>query len=137
METKFTPVEGYEVRIDGTVISHKHNWRGYGSRSIRWADDKTGYPVVRMVDENGVRRKFKVHQLVCRAFHGEKPSPLHEVRHLDGNPMNNHADNLAWGTKSENAKDRVKHGTQYMPEWHKSSFREKAIAGMRRHYDNK
>ena len=123
-ETKWTPVDGYEICRDGTIISHKHNWRGYGSRAIEWADDKTGYPVVRMVDEDGKRKKFKVHRLVCRAFHGEPPSEHHEVRHLDGNPLNNRAENLAWGTRSENAQDRVKHGRQFYPPWHNPEFRE-------------
>ena len=109
-ETKWTPINGYEICEDGGVISHNHNWRGYGPRLIKWSDDGTKYPVVRMVDESGKRRKFKVHQLVCRAFHGERPLDGHEVRHLDGNPMNNHASNLCWGTRRENALDRARHG---------------------------
>lgn len=129
---RYVAPPGYEVREDGTVISHSTNWRGYGSRPITWASDGTPYPVVRLICPDGVRRKFKVHQLVCRKFHGERPSPDHEVRHLDGNPMNNHASNLAWGTRSENAIDRIKHGTQYRPDWSDPAVREKLVSGMRR-----
>lgn len=45
-----------------------------------------------------------VHQLVARAFHG-LPQEGQEVRHLDGNPLNNRADNLAYGTRTENILD--------------------------------
>lgn len=52
-----------------------------------------------------------LHQLVCETFHGQPPSATHEVRHLDGNRFHNGANNLAWGTRAENAADRVRHGT--------------------------
>lgn len=45
-----------------------------------------------------------VHQLVARAFHGPRPEGQ-EVRHLDGDPQNNRADNLAYGTRTENLLD--------------------------------
>lgn len=47
--------------------------------------------------------------LVGEAFLGPRPDGL-ETRHLDGNPANNSARNLRYGTKSENAQDRVRHG---------------------------
>ena len=45
-----------------------------------------------------------VHVLVCRAFHGPKPTPLHEVNHKDGNKRNNHYTNLEIVTSLENIK---------------------------------
>lgn len=51
-----------------------------------------------------------VHDLVGRAFIG-MPRRRQEIRHLDGNPANNRATNLCWGTKSENQLDRIVHGT--------------------------
>lgn len=45
-----------------------------------------------------------VHQLVALAFLGPCP-PGQEVRHLDGDPLNNRADNLAYGTRTENILD--------------------------------
>lgn len=48
------------------------------------------------------KKTYKVHQLVCEAFHGPRPSPRHVVMHLDDNPLNNCADNLKWGTQKEN-----------------------------------
>lgn len=45
-----------------------------------------------------------VHRLVAAAFLGPCPEGQ-EVRHLDGNPLNNHVENLAYGTRRENILD--------------------------------
>lgn len=45
-----------------------------------------------------------VHQLVARAFLGPQPKDQ-DVRHLDGNPLNNSVDNLAYGSRTENILD--------------------------------
>jgi len=49
-----------------------------------------------------------IHRAVAMAFIGEPTGPV--VRHLDGNPGNNHHSNLAYGTYSENSFDTVRHG---------------------------
>lgn len=52
------------------------------------------------------KKPFLVHRLVAEAFipnPNEKPT----VNHIDGNPLNNHLDNLEWATKSENHIHRV------------------------------
>ncbi|HEY1174793.1 MAG TPA: HNH endonuclease signature motif containing protein [Phytomonospora sp.] len=53
-----------------------------------------------------------VHALVARAFLGPAPEGL-EVRHLDGDKAHNGVENLAYGTRSENVLDRVRHGTHH------------------------
>lgn len=54
-------------------------------------------------------RTTRVHVLVLEAF--DRPRPKGAVcRHLDGNPINNHLSNLAWGTHKENTEDRKRHG---------------------------
>lgn len=50
-----------------------------------------------------------VHLLVCEAFHGLRPAGA-VCRHLDGNRLNNAAENLRWGTHAENMADRDAHG---------------------------
>jgi hypothetical protein len=60
--------------------------------------------------KNKKHKKFLVHRLVLEAFIGPCP-PGMEARHLDGNKLNNNINNLEWTTRSINAKDRVKHGT--------------------------
>ena len=56
-----------------------------------------------------------VHKLVLLAFVGPAPKK-HECRHLNGNPSDNRLKNLRWGTRRENIKDAVKHGTWLTPE---------------------
>lgn len=45
------------------------------------------------------RKVYKVHQLVCLAFHGPPPTPRHEVLHGDEDAHNNRPGNLSWGTR--------------------------------------
>lgn len=86
----------------------------------------TRSPRVLKVDSTGVHRYVRVslrrdgqtyvrpvHQLVAEVFHGPRPDGM-QVRHLDGDALNNAAINLAWGTASENAIDKIRHGTHPM-----------------------
>lgn len=59
----------------------------------------------------GRRKTLKFHRLVCEAFHGPAPSPLHHVAHGDGDRLNNRSENLRWATCKENHSDRFRHGT--------------------------
>lgn len=69
-----------------------------------------GYPTVEV---DG--RRLSVHILICETFYGPRPSTSrHEVRHLNGIRTDNRLENLRWGTVSENALDRVRHGTHNM-----------------------
>lgn len=58
----------------------------------------------------GRRQPFLISRLVAHAFLGHRPEGR-VVAHNDGNPLNNHVDNLRYATLSENYADRVKHGT--------------------------
>src|SRR5690606_8270706 len=70
-----------------------------------------GYLSVGLNKVGAVKKRVTVHRLVATAFLG--PSDLPLVRHIDGNPKNNRVENLRFGTESENAYDRVAHGTQH------------------------
>jgi hypothetical protein len=45
-----------------------------------------------------------VHQLIATTFLGPRPEGM-DVRHLDGDARNNRADNLAYGTRTDNILD--------------------------------
>ena len=52
--------------------------------------------------------RIGIHQIICLVFYGECPKGM-EIRHLDGNKLNNNNDNLRYGTKLENSRDKYKH----------------------------
>ena len=84
-------------------------------RLLKQRLDDDGYPVVSI---RRVGRKhssvFRVHGLVLSAFVGPRPDGM-ECRHLDGNRQNNLLRNLRWGTRLENKKDSIRHGTAVVP----------------------
>lgn len=79
-------------------------------RMLKPKINQGGYPEVTL-SVNGKPLFFRVHQLVCRTFHGERPKGKDEIGHIDGSRTNANADNLRWVTKQENYADRNIHGT--------------------------
>lgn len=73
---------------------------------------KRGYPAVTLV-QYSVQRTYEVHRLMALTFLGPRPSAQTEIRHLDGDPLNSRLSNLAYGTKSENARDTLRHGRNH------------------------
>lgn len=76
----------------------------------------------------GITRQ--VHRLVCEAFHG-KPKDFDVVRHLNGNRYDNRAENLAWGTPTENYQDAVTHGTHKGSNNGRSKLTEDQVAAIK------
>lgn len=102
---------GYAVSDDGAVID-------LNAMRVHPSHLEHGYRRVRMRTRSGTTYEY-VHRLVAMAFFGPPPTSKHEVRHLDGTRDNNTVSNLAWGTRSENCLDTVRHGrnpTQSRPE---------------------
>ena len=59
--------------------------------------------------ENGKQKRCLLHRLLAEAFI-IKPENKHLVLHRDDNPINNELENLYWGDRSDNMKDRYKNG---------------------------
>lgn len=55
------------------------------------------------------KRHSMVHQLVCEAFGGPRPDG-HEAAHLNGNSLDNRAENLVWATPRQNQLHRLDYG---------------------------
>lgn len=92
---------------------------GTTQRILKSHPTRHGYLTVHLC-RDGRRFSRAVHRLVLEAFIGPRP-PGMECRHLDGNRRNNAATNLCWGTRSQNALDRVRHGTALMGARHHSA----------------
>jgi hypothetical protein len=88
----------FEVLPTGEVI-------GVRGRARALYFDGSGYSCFGHLFEDGVRR-ISVHRLVAYKKFGEALfAPGIVTRHLDGNPRNNHPDNIAIGTHSDNMMD--------------------------------
>lgn len=119
MRERWKPVVGWEDRYEVSsfgrvrslplVVAGGNNVRRFPARIRATPLGDTGYPIVSLTRYyNGTVKK--VHQLVLIAFRG--PARAGQVtRHLDGDRTNPRLANLRWGTRSENVRDAVKHGT--------------------------
>ena len=81
--------------------------------------------------------KVYIHQLVAEAFIGARPTPKHEVNHIDGNTVNNAADNLEWVSRASNMTHayqklgRLAHPQRGEDQWH-SKLTAVAVTEIRR-----
>lgn len=71
---------------------------------------RTGYCSVMIKNPKQKPKRMLVHRLVLTAFVSKCPKGM-ECRHKDGKRTNNRLSNLKWGTRIQNSKDRVRHGT--------------------------
>jgi len=106
----------YEVSNYGDVRSltrsveyGKHKHTVYQGRDLK--QFISGKYLSVKLSKAGVTKTAYVHELVLLAFEGKRPVLSHrcEIRHLDGNGLNNALSNLKYGTVKENAADRKLH----------------------------
>ena len=94
--------------FEGYAVSNLGRVRGKRAHFLKPFPAK--YLQVTLYNAGG-RETAAIHRLVCEAFHGPRPSPLHEVAHTDGDRHNNAASNLRWSTHAQNEADKLAHGT--------------------------
>lgn len=102
--------QGQVRSIERTVRQRNDRVRTFPARLLKPTADDFGYLRV-TCSSGGIDTKVRVHVLVCEAFHGPRPPGDSQVRHLNGNHLDNRASNLQWGTRSENVRDSIEHGT--------------------------
>ena len=98
----------YQVSDQGRVKSLERTFIDKSGREryvkeciLKPGMDKGGYLRVGLCD--GEKRKtFKVHRLVCEAFH-ENPDNKPQVNHINEDKADNRASNLEWATARENS----------------------------------
>lgn len=125
----------YLVGTDGSVMSCLICGKRPLTQGPWWPlqgnPDQKGYLTATLY-HHGRRSRLYIHVLVATLFHGECPEGC-ETRHLDGNLLNNDIGNLRWGTRLENAQDRVRHGTTSLGSRHASAkLTEKVVFEVRR-----
>lgn len=120
----WVPVIGYQRLYE---ISNLGNLRRLTSRKgscagtlVRYAKSK-GYLRVPLW-KDGRPKDFRVNRLVCLHFHRMPshlpPSGKWEACHKNGLAQDNRAENLYWGTHTDNMRDCVRHGRSPKGERH-------------------
>jgi hypothetical protein len=106
----------YEVSNYGDVRSltrsvpyGRHKGMVYKGRDIK--QFVSGKYLSVKLSKAGITKTRYVHELVMLAFEGDRPEldGTCQIRHLDGDEMNNRLSNLKYGTAKENAADRKLH----------------------------
>ena len=91
---------GIKISEDGTTITHPNG------KVINLSTNRDGYKEFSFGPKTN-RKKCRVHRFNAWFRFGEAIyEPNIVCRHLDGNPSNNHIDNIALGTQHDNAMDR-------------------------------
>lgn len=94
--------------VDRMITFSDGRVRFYEGRVLAQYEDGFGYKKVTL-KMNGEWQRVHVHVLVAAAFSGPRPKGL-QVRHFNGNPVQNTPGNLRYGTSKENHADTKRHG---------------------------
>ena len=94
-------LERKEVYRDGSI----HIIKGGIMKPLR----SCGYLYYFLYDGTNHAKSFSIHKLVATHFI-PNPNNYKEVNHIDGNKMNNSAENLEWCSHSQNMKHAYDHG---------------------------
>ena len=108
----FCPITGYEgvyeisnfgrVKSLARICPHPKGDLNIKERILKPGVSASGYAVVNL-QYLGKRLTTSVHRLVAIMWVRE-PKEFEQVNHIDGNKLNNKADNLEWVTASDNCK---------------------------------
>lgn len=98
--------------MDRTITDTVGHVYKHSGRQLKLIN-KRGYMFVTVTYTDGTSKSTRVHRLVCKAFHGLPADESLDVRHLNGDSTDNRPENLAWGTRSENMYDKVRHGRHW------------------------
>ena len=88
--------ESEAVMPNGGVRKYKTKWVRGTCRKAKGTAKHVYYGVLYR------GRNYKIHRLICEAFHGPAPEDKPIVIHIDEDATNNRPSNLRWGTQKEN-----------------------------------
>lgn len=117
MSENWKDVHGFEGRYEvsdlGRVRSSRTRTSTKKGKILRLQTTTGGYLRAYLYQGNRKYAYKRVHHLVLESFVGARPEGM-ESLHINGNETDNRKENLRWGTRSENTKDQVRHGTHHM-----------------------
>lgn len=91
----------YVISDEGAVFGIKSGSGRRLGRLKSYVNPRTGYECIQLTDDNGNKKSYSVHKLVCLTYIGQKPDGK-EINHKDNNKLNNKLNNLEYVTHSEN-----------------------------------
>jgi hypothetical protein len=98
-----------EIWRDVVFEGHKYKVSIYGRIELMYGTITSGSLASDkyMVFKTPAKKSRRVHNVICTAFHGPKPTSTHVVNHIDFNKSNNKPENLEWVTQRENVKHSI------------------------------
>jgi hypothetical protein len=88
-------------------LNSKNNLATRKEKILKPTVNSSGYYCVRLLDNDGVRKNYKLHRLIASAFIPNLHN-LDVVNHKDFNILNNSIDNLEWVSIRENNCHKIK-----------------------------
>lgn len=107
MDEKWQDIPGYKRKYQASNFGRIRNLET--GLILNPQTTKKGYKRVSLYNNKG-RTSMFVHKAILITFVGDRPDNCSLIRHLDGDPSNNHISNLRYGTHKENSLDCKKHG---------------------------
>lgn len=126
-QERWLPVVGWEGRYvvssqgnvrscDRTITDVRGVRRTLKGKALSQATNKNGYRLVVLCRDNLDKTQY-VHQLVALAFIGPRPEGM-VICHNNGDPSDNRASNIRFGTHVDNGNDMVLHGRNNVSKTH-------------------
>lgn len=112
MISNFGRVKSIDRLIEKTDrLSGNKFYSNFKGKIIKPHQNKNANHQAVTLRKEGKSYRYYVHRLVIIAFRGDPENGL-ICCHNDGNPKNNHIDNLRWDSYKANLDDSIKHGTR-------------------------
>ena len=93
---KFRNYDNYEVFENGRIYSYKYK------KFLKPCQNKDGYQVVNLYDNEGKRKIYFVHRVVWESVTGSPIPKGYEINHIDENKENNSKSNLELTSHKDN-----------------------------------
>lgn len=109
---EWRPIPGYPGYLASNLGRVASCRQSPTPRLLIGGSNQRGYRIVKLRTDTGAAHTRTVHRIIAEVFIGPLPEGL-QVRHLDGDRLNNATSNLRYGTPSENVLDQVAHGVHF------------------------